>query len=62
MIMKQITSKKFELIVPEASLDDAATYKVSQFVNLNLKIKTWDVCWFVSRMSILTFIPVSEKM
>nr|CRZ24661.1 BMA-UNC-89, isoform b [Brugia malayi] len=27
-ITKQITSKKFELIVPEASIDDTATYKV----------------------------------
>uniref|UniRef100_A0A0R3RAW3 Ig-like domain-containing protein n=1 Tax=Brugia timori TaxID=42155 RepID=A0A0R3RAW3_9BILA len=28
IITKQITSKKFELIVPEASIDDTATYKV----------------------------------
>lgn len=30
MITKQITSKIFELIVPEVSLDDTATYKVIQ--------------------------------
>uniref|UniRef100_A0A0R3RFL5 Muscle M-line assembly protein unc-89 n=1 Tax=Elaeophora elaphi TaxID=1147741 RepID=A0A0R3RFL5_9BILA len=29
VIMKQITSKKFELIIPDASLNDTATYKVT---------------------------------